>query len=102
MATRIFCDHCGNTIRDPIVFCFGPHKAVQDQIDVYRQMHVQHQYAQQGIAWTTASVTTTSGYVPTPPPPQATISSLEKIDLCQHCVSTWMSRVRNLTKESDA
>jgi hypothetical protein len=103
MATRIFCDHCGNTIREPLVYSFGPLKQINDHNSLIQmQMQQQRQLAlmQQNVgmggnygggAAGIASVTTCGS--PT--------SAMIDVDLCPVCAPIWMERVKNLTKRSD-
>lgn len=108
MTTRIYCDNCGNTIRDPQVFCFGPRPNYYSQnqnaqAQAY-QLYVAGQA--QGIIGPLTPYTTsglggasTTYTLPTNPPVPAI--AVEEVDLCQHCVPIWMARVKNLTKASD-
>lgn len=86
MATRIHCDHCGNTVRpgNYEVFTFGPKIAFDMQL--HQAMgHMQAlQMGQQNVA-----------NVGAPRQP------IETVDLCTICIPIWATRVRNLTKASD-
>jgi hypothetical protein len=79
MATRIFCDQCGNTISDnrPIVVLYGAFESMN--------------FFQQGqLGANIAQGAHTQNRIP---PPQ--------LDLCKICYPIWMDRVKNLTKVSD-
>lgn len=91
MATRIFCDHCGNTIAKPNIFCYGPWTEVQ-QI-AYTAGHG----ASGGLLGAVGAVGVGGPTVST-----VAVEKLTQVDLCNTCVSVWMMRVRNLTKVSDA
>jgi len=109
VATRIYCDNCGNTIRDPQVFCFGPrynyyNQNQHAQAQAYNQYVVGQAQAQQN-AYGNLGGQVVTAYVPLPPnpvpPTTSQVIAVEEVDLCQHCVSIWMARVKNLTKASD-
>jgi hypothetical protein len=86
MATRLFCDHCGNCVTSVNKFCFGEYPKTQF-------------LPQQG-----------GGYGVAPPqlvPPQGgmqaafRVDQLTVVDLCNTCGPIWMRRVANITKVSD-
>jgi hypothetical protein len=91
MATKIICDHCGNSIPRAFVYCFGPYEAVTRMMYTGQQMAAQ-QAMGQGIS---------TAHIYSPSPLGQTIPSLSTVDLCQHCQTIWMNRVTNLTKQSD-
>lgn len=86
MATRTFCDHCGNTVSFPTKYFYGTHNP--------------NNYPQQGnggllgIPQQTLSVMA-----------QAQASSIMHnvvtVDLCPHCVPIWVKRVEAITAKSD-
>lgn len=95
MATRIYCDNCGNTVREPNKFCFGP---------------LSHLYAGSsgGAGGSGASPNGGAGGLfgagggfgasqqtsrPTTP--------MHVIDLCDTCQNVWMERVKKLTSASE-
>jgi hypothetical protein len=94
MATKIICDHCGNSIPRAFVYCFGPYEAAARMMYAGQQMAAQQAMAQ-GIG-STGLTNSLSGPVLNYPAP-----SLSTVDLCQHCQTIWMNRVTNLTKQSD-
>lgn len=110
MATRRYCDHCGNTIKTPNVFSYGPFR----MIEMYHSQQIQTM--QQAVAlqhiWQNSQGQRQLGNLAganSPPPtqgPPAKSHILEKyqtidVDLCDHCVPLWMERVRQITAQSD-
>lgn len=92
MATRIYCDHCGNTCRNPNVFYYGPAPLLSPSYQ-----NVQAVYVQGGLLGGGGGFN-----MPNPPTPPAlqnkTSVVIESIDLCDRCVPIWMERVGKLTK----
>lgn len=89
MATRTFCDHCGNTVKTPNIFCYGPHQAVKNEVNAaFNAMHSSH-IGQMQIAGRATNN------------PALMMPELTQIDLCDTCVRVWMNRVTALTKTSD-
>ena len=99
MATRQYCDHCGNTIRNPHKYCYGPHPAVNyvathlPNYAGYSQYPGVNAQSNMGTLGGTPTYSTVATAVPSP--------EMVVIDLCDHCVKIWMTRVENLTKASD-
>ena len=98
MTTRIYCDLCGNTIRDPARFSFGP------AAEFYSMQAVQNYPSQYGVVQGIAA----GGYVSVNLPTYAAVQTttqpkiaIETIDLCPRCIGTWMQRVKNITAASD-
>ena len=87
MATRQYCDHCGNTVRNPKQFCYGPYPAVN---------YVQAYVGQQQYAAGSTGILGASAYPTAIPSPEMVV-----IDLCDHCIPVWTKRVEMLTKASD-
>ena len=86
MGTRIFCDHCGNTVTQVNRYGFGP--MPQYIPDYSNQQTIQRIQAQQsliGIQYQALA-------------PQTPIKD---VDLCNTCVPIWMKRVEALCKNSD-
>ena len=79
MATRTYCDNCGNTITMPFKYCYGIYTGTPPQ-------HVQALSQQYGLAQGGGVIPTTDFVV---------------IDLCPTCKTVWMDRVRALTASSD-
>ena len=102
MATRIYCDNCGNTCRNPQKYCFGSYAAINYVHYVAKQVPYHATYPQSpnvnmqanaGLLGATPTYSTVATTVATP--------ELVVIDLCDHCTKIWMTRVENLTKVSD-
>lgn len=81
MATRHYCDHCGNKIKEHNkgIMKFGPFKA----IEAHQQM----------IQYGVTNLQIMSSIVKN--------FEVMEVDLCDACLPIWYSRVRNLTKSSD-
>jgi hypothetical protein len=86
MATRTFCDHCGNAVTEHKEYSFGP-KVHPIILDPNGQRIVGHQVQ----FMNNGSV----GIQGNSPP------SVQTIDLCAACIPVWMERVRRLTGASD-
>lgn len=103
MATRMFCDQCGNTIRESHkASCYiGPVLTMHDP----SQQHAINQYNQavgvqnaQHLGAGSGSYSVMAGnYIPTT---SATTPFLS-LDLCNTCVKSWPERVKHLTRMSD-
>ncbi len=93
MATRTFCDHCGNTITNqPNIMSFGLlHALLQHRAE-------EQAWAQQAMMAARAGHLSGHGMGPRPTAPDIKI---EDVDLCNTCVPIWLERVRNLCKQSD-
>ena len=98
MATRTYCDQCGNTCHSPNKLMFGSHS-----IDQFGILNVQ-----QGGLLTPPSLGHPFGTVSYPNKPAIVVSAPARkwfnkiiIDLCDTCAPVWMERVKALTKESD-
>lgn len=98
MATRIFCDHCGNTITKPNVFCYGPWSDVQVLAYGGNSGGAAVGSASGGGSGSANWVGGTSNHTYQSVAP---VLKLVKVDLCDVCVPIWLERVRNLTKASD-
>jgi hypothetical protein len=79
MGMKMFCDHCGNTITSPNRFRFGPVRCNDDDDDE---------------GWRTRRKAKAKPFT-------ATTIKIVEIDLCNACAPIWMTRVQNLTAESD-
>lgn len=98
MATRIFCDNCGNTVKEAIEYSYGPYKQIR------REEHERMTYMQAMAG--TARQQTMQGNLSVGVGLQGSVipkvtAEMIHVDLCQTCVPIWMSRVRNLTQQSD-
>jgi hypothetical protein len=96
MATRVYCDNCGNTVHQPVKYCFGPYQEGTTYTS-YNQGLAQN--AQWG-----AGVLGGVGNGGTAPIQQVTVQNktcLSVIDLCPICEKVWMERVMKLTQSSD-
>jgi len=97
MATRTFCDHCGNTIRNPKVLSFGDLKGVLSRNEA------QHRAVMQQVQALHANVQ----YIPPQAGPVSAKQSgvpeigVTHVDLCPTCVPIWLERVKALCKASD-
>lgn len=93
MATRTYCDNCGNTVREPNKFCFGPishfHKKEQQLMQMLK--NTQHGNGGAGGGG--------GGAVACQPPPAS--PPMNVIDLCDTCQNIWIDRVKKLTGESE-
>lgn len=93
MATRTYCDMCGNTVRSPAKYCFGPAPT--------------YHYSQQLVSYpgvqTQGGLSVLGGGQPgyatnvTTSPSMATV----EVDLCPTCEKIWMKRVEAITKTSE-
>lgn len=114
MGTRRFCDNCGNTIRKVNIFTFGQESTDQDVADYKDALQnmqaiqkVQLAYAQNAAR--NSSAGSLGSYSPGSPgvgSSQGAASQLQNyprftVELCDHCGPGWLTRVQNLTKESD-
>lgn len=96
MGTRIFCDNCGNTARVTRYF-FGAqsvfYEDAQSQI-----LNAQYKVAQasQGGMSILGGQSGLAQARSSPIIPNPTI-----VELCDHCGPGWLTRVANLTKQSD-
>lgn len=90
MATRTYCDHCGNTVRNPKVLSFGDVRDAQNAEAMSR--------AQAGVGGIASLIAQ-----PNAQRNQNTSQSTEVIDvdLCPTCVPIWMERVKKLCEASD-
>lgn len=79
MAVRIICDQCGNKINKRNQFAFGPMRFIDDDEDNEDDETTPIKRSKKTNA----------------------INHRENIDLCDHCVSVWMARVKALTSKSD-
>lgn len=107
MATRTYCDQCGNTIREPNVFLFGPKKNLDyekqqlmaalahQQLAQASQNQGPHGYA--GLSSLGGNAGNSQGSTTPPKPMPDTV----QIDLCDVCMPIWMARVKKLTSGSD-
>ena len=105
MATRIYCDHCGNSIKNPNVLSYGPVKIVESYHQHQMQAHHFHVIAaqQQNMAQGIASAGQANQAMPQPllKPKILENHPIVDVDLCDHCVPIWMERVRQITAQSD-
>jgi len=131
MATRVYCDHCGNTISSgkPNRFSFGPsiyfeaaHQAQQNIIYQQQraQMINQYQYTPVGSGlgggytvssgggggganWPLAMAPIQGSGVQFPGSAAQSSNqpTIETIDLCDNCAKIWMARVRALCTDSN-
>lgn len=101
MGTRRFCDHCGNTCRNPKVYSYGPsaNYIMQTTSLAYQNTMA----AANAITFTGNAMYGSLGgsggsgaYSPAPPH----ISHTD-VDLCDTCAPIWLERVRKLTAASD-
>lgn len=90
MATRIYCDNCGNTVTTPIRFCFGPRSAIDAEVNDVISRYLG---TTPGVGGFQAALAQQNSN-------QAPLKTVT-IDLCQICVPIWMTRVANLTKASE-
>lgn len=99
MATRTFCDHCGNTVRSPHQFQFGP-KPVRDTSSeelqyALRMARIGGFGDGAGSAGIKQAMAGIGKPAPVPAHPTTTI------DLCDVCIPIWLKRVSALCKASD-
>lgn len=99
MGTRLYCDHCGNTVRQFTKLAFGDLdskiKAVNESHDaMQQQMLLRHQ----GVGGHSGLVT--QGPYTSSPPVKPPIGII-KVELCDNCVPIWMKRVEMICKQSD-
>lgn len=87
MATeiRITCDHCGNRV-------------TRESLVVY-EIRRTHKYEEDDED--ELGVPRKRGRLPTPPAPTEEIPKRFEVELCPHCLPTWIKRVQNLTAASD-
>ena len=94
MGTRLFCDHCGNTVQKFTIVAYGGLDEELDYRDnAMRQMVHAQMRATQNLA--------------NPPPMQAAPAQpkprvpIIRVELCDRCVEIWMKRAADLCKASD-
>lgn len=90
VATRIYCDLCGNTIRNPAKYVFGPSPLIIHNTSYQTVTYPGGGAGQLGGSYQTAMPTSTAYHAPT------TI----EVDLCPTCEKIWMKRVEGITKAS--
>lgn len=108
MATRTFCDHCGNTVVNPTVLSFGPFKAALQQMREHSERTRVMEAALQarqfagsgggGAGNINVAVSPPGGQANTVANPQVVVTD---VDLCLACVPIWFERVSKLCKASD-
>lgn len=114
MATRTFCDHCGNTVQNPTVLSFGPLRSeilkLRSREDALRQSAYDMQKAQafgggggaSGVGVGVGiSIVGSGGVAQAPPPDKHPQIKITDVDLCPTCVPIWFERVSRLCKASD-
>lgn len=113
MGTRRFCDHCGNTCRNPKVYSFGPSANHTMQTTVAMQNAYLATNASNisfsgvtGMPYTVGAGQATAGYggsggSGTYCPPSVPAYGHTDVDLCNTCAPIWLERVRKLTTASD-
>lgn len=88
MATRVICDHCGNTISDK-----NPKKyAVLRSPYVSYMAMPSHQHSLGGLASGLGSQGVSMPQVNTP---------VVEVELCLRCDEIWLNRVKNLTAATE-
>lgn len=97
MATRTFCDHCGNTVRSPHKFQFGP-KPVRDNSAEELQYTLEVARVG-GFGGSSGSIKQAMAAIGKPAPVPAHPTTT--IDLCDACIPIWLKRVGALCKASD-
>lgn len=115
MGTRLYCDHCGNTVTRHNKLGFGDVKTALSKADQrLEDIQSQQTYLEaihQAKAFGDLSVMrramqnigVASGQVqsaPNSPPAKPSIGIFE-VELCDNCVPIWMERVKNLCSQSD-
>lgn len=101
MGTRLFCDQCGNTVREFKIVSFGREpspeerrKYEQQVTDYQNHMHMQRLSMYGGGP--------PPQVMPNMPyPSQPTEYTRIRVELCDGCLPIWLKRVESLTKESD-
>lgn len=112
MATRTFCDHCGNTVREPNRFTFGPVPVYRDEDEAAKMSKQQYAMVigQAGVGGASGGggggsvskliKTVQAQQAAQAAPTKPTVQRVN-IDLCDNCVPIWMQRVKKLTEPAD-
>lgn len=113
MATRTFCDHCGNTVQNPTVLSFGPFKQEfgylkEKEMAIKQAMHDIHHPKYAGAAAGAGSgggyvqvVSVNAGVGAQKQAPSPTQIKVTDVDLCPACAPIWFERVSRLCRASD-
>lgn len=96
MATRTFCDHCGNTCHNPKKFIFGPQMVRDSSKEELRQALEMARIT--GVTDPNGLKQAMQGIGQQVKPSHPT----KVIDLCDTCVPIWLERVDKLCRASDA
>lgn len=95
MVTKVYCDHCGHAAPNAQQYIFGAHSYFFGIKDPGHQSSTGYMPSQvQQIAQIQNQQ---NAYQPQP----SVIIRSGSVDLCQHCQSIWMNRVKALTQDSE-
>lgn len=96
MGTRLFCDHCGNTVHKFNYVSFGQDNGQRDIYD-YHDALIRYQNQNTPIL-SQMGIGQYGGHVSLP-----SLKSYPRttIELCDNCLPIWLKRVENLTRVSD-
>ncbi len=104
MVTKTFCDHCGNVVYEPQVYTFGNTRALEAWKQQCEYLQQAFQYGggpangpigRAGGAVQVQAQVQVQGF-----PPRPTVEVIN-VDLCKHCESIWMDRVKAICRRSD-
>lgn len=99
MATRTYCDHCGNTVQNPKVLSFGDFRGkLRDEASQQAVIQQAMDAMRIGGAFGGGG---NGGVSVTQQAPSKAVAPIINVDLCDTCVPIWLRRVGALCKASD-